>query len=50
MQMYCQIIVISEMHNELAEMRLKRSNFLNIDSFYVTQTILLLGVAEAFES
>jgi len=47
--MHYQIIVISEMHHCARANAVKGSSPLNIDSFDVTQTILLLGVAEAWD-
>ena len=44
-----QIIVISEMHHAAGGNAVKGSNPLNIDSFDVTQTILLLGVVKTFD-
>jgi len=44
-----QIIVISEMHHDASGNAVQGSNPLNIDSFYVIQTILLLGVAETVD-
>ena len=44
-----EIIAISEMHHDARGAAVKRSNFLNIDSFDVIQAILFLGVAETFD-
>ena len=44
-----QIIVIGEAHHDASGNAVKGSNPLNIDSFDVNQTILLLGVAETFD-
>ena len=49
MRMDYHIIVISEMHNDARRNAVKGRRPQSIDSFDVTQTILLLGVAETFD-
>jgi len=44
-----QIIVISEMHHDASGNAAKGSSPLNIASFDLTQTLLLLGVVKAFD-